>query len=361
VNGLLLLASTLGLARPAPDAARDSLRAGVTLSGFVDAYYAYDFGRPAQRDRAFTTQAARHNEFNLNLAHIALSLERARIRGRLALQVGTSVQANYAGEANVGALSGATLSRHVQEATAGLRLAKAAWLDAGIYFSYVGWEGWISRDNPTYSRSLVAEYTPYYLSGVRIIWQPARRLTVQGHLMNGWQKISEDNAGKALGARVDFVVTPKLTLAYGGFVGNEQPSNLAGATRWFHQFMLRALPSAGLLFQAQADYGRERGAKLREWYGGVLIGRASLTRQVALSARVERFSDSDQVVAATTGAAGLVATGASMGVDIALPEGLLWRTELRGLRATKRVFPKAGIPNASRTNSVVLTSLALTL
>lgn len=361
MNGLFLLAGAMGLARAAPDSGRDSARAVVAIGGFVDVYYAYDFGRPALRDRAFTTQAARHNEVNLNLAHVSLSLERQRVRGRLALQVGTAVQANYAGEPSIGVLSGAALSRHVQEATAGLKLAKAAWLDAGIYFSYVGWEGWISRDNPTYSRSLVAEYTPYYLSGVRITWQPARRLTVQGHLMNGWQKISEDNAGKALGARVDFALTPKLTFAYGGFVGNEQPSDLPVATRWFHQLMVRALPAPRLLFQGQADYGRERGTSLREWYGAVLIARVDLTPQFGVSARVERFSDPDQVVAATTGASGLVATGASMGLDIALPEGLLWRTELRGLRATKQVFPKAGISNASRTNCVVLTSLALTL
>lgn len=40
----------------------------VSLGGFADVYYAYDFQRPLKIDRPFTTQAGRHNEFNVSLA-----------------------------------------------------------------------------------------------------------------------------------------------------------------------------------------------------------------------------------------------------------------------------------------------------
>jgi hypothetical protein len=343
------------------DSARDSTRA-LTVSGFIDLYYAYDLGRPSQRDRAFTTQAVRHNEINVNLAHVALAVERDRVRGRLAFQAGTAVQVNYAGEPAIGAASGSSLSRHLQEATAGVRLSRTTWLDAGIYFSYIGWEGWISRDNPTYSRSLVADYTPYYESGIRLSWQPDRRFSLQGHLMNGWQKISEDNDSKAVGLRMDFAVTPRFIVAYGGFLGNEQPAGSARATRLFNQLMLKAEPSARLLLQGQLDYGREaaRGV-LRDWYGAVLIARLSLASRVATSARIERFADPDQVVAPTGEVVGLVATGGSLGVDVSIPGGVLWRLEARALHARSALFPKHGVDQASRSNAALLTSLALTL
>ena len=66
----------------------------VAFGGFVDSYYAYDFGRPVNFDRPFTTQAVRHNEFNVNLAYVEAKVSGPRVRGRLALQAGTSVQSN---------------------------------------------------------------------------------------------------------------------------------------------------------------------------------------------------------------------------------------------------------------------------
>ncbi|HXJ31468.1 MAG TPA: outer membrane beta-barrel protein [Gemmatimonadales bacterium] len=342
-------------------AASDTSR-HVSWNAFVDTYFAYDFGRPATFDRVFTTQAERHDEFNVNLAYVAASLTSDRIRGRVALQAGTSVQANYAGEPGIGSVSGPTLSRHIQEATAGARLAPTLWVDGGVYFSYIGWEGWISRDNPTYTRSLVADYTPYYLSGVHLTWQPRSSagfspLTFQLHLMNGWQNVSENNKGKAIGLRIDWQMSSNAALAYTNFIGNERPQGVPAATRVFNQLMLKG-SSGGLSGQGQLDYGREAG---HEWYGLVAIGRESVAPAVALSLRLERYSDPHQVIVVTGTAAGLVTNGASLGVDVGRTAGLLWRTEVRTMRATSPLFPSQGVPNATRTNLMIVTSLALTV
>lgn len=334
----------------------------VTWSGYVDTYYAYDFGRPANFDRVFTTQAARHDEFNINLAFVAATLTGARVRGRIALQAGTSVQANYAGEPAIGAVSGPTLSRHIQEATAGARLAPSLWIDGGVYFSYIGWEGWISRDNPTYTRSLVAEYTPYYLSGVHLTWAPrlghgSSPLTLQLHVMNGWQNVSENNHGKAVGVRIDWQATSGIDLAYSNFLGNERPQGLPAATRVFNQLMVK-FAAGRLSAQGQVDYGREAG---RDWYGWVATGRQTVAPTVVLSLRLERYSDPHQVIVTTSVPAGLKVDGASLGVDVGHTNELLWRTEVRGLHATALLFPSAGVPDRARHDVLVVTSLALSL
>ncbi len=173
----------------------------VTFGGFVDGYYAYDFNRPPSIDRSYTTQPARHNEFNINLAFVEAKVDGARVHGRLALQAGTSVQSNYAGEPTVGSVSGSALSRHIQEAFAGYKVADKLWIDGGIFFSHIGNETWISRDNWTYSRSFVADYTPYYETGVRAVLQATPKFTVTGVVVNGWQNISETNSDKAVGLR----------------------------------------------------------------------------------------------------------------------------------------------------------------
>src|SRR5262245_34800336 len=197
----------------------------VTFGGFVDGYCAYDFNRPAEFDRAFTTQPARHNEFNINLAFIDAKFTSERARGRVALQVGTSVQSNYAGEPGIGTISGGNLSRHIQEAVAGVKLREGWWLDGGIYFSHLGFESFISRDNRTYTRSLASDYSPYYQTGVKVSGQFSPEWSAQVHVMNGWQIISENNSNKSVGLQLAYKPSSSFSVTYNNFIGNEGSDN----------------------------------------------------------------------------------------------------------------------------------------
>src|SRR5674476_464664 len=78
----------------------------VHYGGFIDTYYAYDLNNPKTHEREFTTQPARHNEFNINLAYVEAVLKKERTRGRLALQFGQSVTKNTTLEPRQGATSG---------------------------------------------------------------------------------------------------------------------------------------------------------------------------------------------------------------------------------------------------------------
>ena len=204
----------------------------VTFGAFVDGYYAWDRGRPTMFDRSFaggapfTTQPARHNEFNVNLAYVEAVVAVPRVRGRVALQAGTSVQANYAAEPTQGTVSGPSLARHLQEAYAGWQLAPRLWLDAGIFYSHMGVESWASKDNPSYTRSLVADYSPYYSAGVRAMWEVVPSLTARFDIVNGWQNVSETNQDKGGGLRLDWRAAPGTTLTYYGFVNGEAGGRL---------------------------------------------------------------------------------------------------------------------------------------
>ena len=335
----------------------------VTGGAFVDGYYAYDFNRPASFDRAFTTQPARHNEFNVNLAFVEAKLDGPRIRARLALQTGTSVQSNYAAEPRNGSVSGPDLSRFVQEAVVGAKLADNLWVDGGVFLSHMGMEGWVSRDNPTYTRSLVADYSPYYQSGVKLAWQATPAISAQLDLLNGWQIISETNSAKSVGMRIDYAPSANTVLSYYNYLGDEAPDSVPGRRlRVFNGVGLKSSLSSRLQLLAEFDYGtQERGAGLgaAHWYGGTLVGRVQITPLVTAAARVERYDDGDQVIVVTGLADGFRVNGASFGLDVTPAPRLLWRSEVRGFEGEHAVFPKRDSAT-SNGDAFVVSSLALT-
>lgn len=344
----------------------------VTLGGFVDGYYAWDFGRPPTFDRSFaggtpfTTQPTRHNEFNVNLAFVDMKLEGERIRGRLALQVGTSVQSNYSGEPSNGAFSGSSLARHIQEAVVGVQLAPSLWVDGGVFFSHMGMEGWISRDNPTYSRSLVADYSPYYQSRVKLTWSVTSKLTARFDVVNGWQNISENNSGKGAGIRLDLAATPTTTLMYCNFFSDEAGNRLRSFTGVGFKAALGATTLLGELDVGSQGKSSARGGTA-SWYGFTAVIRHQLRPMAALSGRLERFDDKDQVVIVTgsnsDGGANPAfrANGASIGLDVTPQRRVLWRTEFRGFNNRASLFPDGRTGAPKKMSAFVVSSLALTL
>lgn len=133
--------------------AQDSLQksANLTWSGFVDAYYSYDFSQPANHEKApFLYNHNRHNEFTINLALLTVSYKDSTKRANIGLMAGTYPQYNLAAEPE--------LLRHIYEANVGVKLSKKrdVWLDVGILPSHIGFESAISKDCWTLTRSILA-------------------------------------------------------------------------------------------------------------------------------------------------------------------------------------------------------------
>lgn len=344
-------------------ASRADTAVTVSFGAFIDSYYAYDFGRPKNFDRLFTTQAVRHNEFNVNLGYVEAKLAASRLRGRVALQAGTSVQSNYSGEPAIGSVSGPSISRLLQEAFAGYAITPKVWIDGGIFFSWIGMESFISRDNLSYTRSLSAEYTPYYMSGARVTWQPSPKLTALFAVVNGWQNISETNQDKGVGIRLDFTPASTTTVSYYDFFGNEAGS---GRLRTLNGVGVKSSVTPALTLQANFDYGTQDNVDESghvSWWSSGLTGKLQVAPTVGVSARVERYSDPEQVIIVTGVAQPFEATTASAGIDVAplANSRALWRSEVRGTWADDSIFPdRSDVTGLSKHNYVVVTSLALT-
>jgi hypothetical protein len=377
--GVLLLVPAILLAQADVDSARKrtvtvakatarpaDTAVSVAFSGFVDGYYAYDFNHPRTLDRPFTTQAARHDEFNINLAFIAATLSGSRLRGRFAAQFGTSVQANYAAEPRIGSLSGPEVSRFIQEATAGYQVASTLWIDGGVFFSPFGSENWISRDNWTYTRSFIADNSPYYESGVKATWQATPTVSAQLHLINGWQNVSETNSDKSLGARIDYTPRADVDFAYDAYVGNDQPDSVPSQLRLWQEGIVQVKPTATLQLRGTFDYGLQHRAPsvggTGYWNGWAVIARYQLAPTVAAAGRVERYSDPEQIIVTTGLPFGLRVSGESINLDVSPAPRLLWRTEFRVLQAPDPIFTEgeAILASGLRHDTFIVTSVALT-
>jgi hypothetical protein len=361
----LLASGRTRLAGQAPDSGRVSPDTSTvrTFGGFVDTYYAWDFDRPASFDRAFTTQPVRQAEANVNLAFVEAKWSGPRYRGRLALQWGTSVQANYAAEPRIGAVSGPSVSQFIQEATAGYQLASSLWLDAGIFFAHAGYESWISRDNLAYSRSLVADFSPYYEAGAKMTWAASPKLTATFALVNGWQDISNYNTPPAGGVRFDYTPTSKVTLTYDNFVGNMAADSLPVQLRVYHDVIAQYNPNAKWQLAGVYSLGTQGhtiGADgTASWWGMAALAKYHATSKLAFVGRVEQYSDPSQVIVVTGLPAGFQTTGGSFGVDVSLQAPVLWRTELRGFRSKSAVWPLHTSGDFGRNDGFLVTSLAL--
>jgi hypothetical protein len=313
-------------------------------------------------DRPFTTQAVRHNEFNVNLGWVEIRASGSRLRGRLALQAGTSVQSNYAGEPAIGTVSGPNLSRFIQEAVAGYQITPTLWVDGGIFLSHIGMENWTSRDNPTYTRSLSFDFTPAYESGVKLTWQATPKLSALVTVVNGWQNISENNQDKAVGARLDYAQSSSTTFSYYNFVGNEVSSS---RLRVFNGVGFKSGLTSAFTLQGNVDYGTQQRLAngSSSWWSAGLIGKLQVEPVVGVSGRVERYQDSDQVIVVTGTPGGFKATMASLGLDASPLRNtrVLWRSELRETWAGDPIFPdRSASTGVSKSNTLLVTSLAIT-
>ena len=86
-------------------------------SGYMEAYYSYDFNEPEDGNRApFVYSFNRHNEINVNLGFLKAAYNSEIIRGNMAIMTGTYANANLSAEPGV--------LRNILEANAGAKLSK---------------------------------------------------------------------------------------------------------------------------------------------------------------------------------------------------------------------------------------------
>lgn len=321
-----------------PAFAQDTKTPPLNISGYQETYYNFDFNRPVNNTvPAFLYNFNRANEFNLNLGLIQAAYNTDRVRANFALAAGTYMNSNYAAESGV--------LKNIYQANIGFRLSSKnnLWFDAGILPSHIGWESAIGKDNPTLSRSIAAENSPYFETGAKLGYtSPSGKWYLSAMVLNGWQRIQrpDGNTTPAFGTQVTFKPSAKITLNSSTFIGNDKPDSLR-RMRYFHDFysafQFSDKWSATLGFDLGAEQKDKGSSHFYTWYTPDLIIRYAASSKVAIAARAEYYHDPNGVIVAT-GAGGLRTWGYSANLDYRILDNLLWRIEARSLNSRDNIF-----------------------
>lgn len=330
----------------------------VQFSGYLEAYYTYDFNNPAHHRRPdFVYSHNRHNEVNLNLGFVKAAYQTQKIRANLALMAGTYSNANLASEPGV--------LKNIFEANIGVKIAKNKnlWIDAGIFSSHIGFESAVSKDCWNLTRSILADNSPYYESGAKISYtNKSEKWFLSALILNGWQRIQrvDGNNTPAFGHQITYTPNAKISLNSSSFIGSNNPDSIR-QMRYFHNFYGKFQFNKQWGLTLGFDIGAQQKSKgsraYNVWYSPVVIARYSPSQKISIAARGEYYSDAAGVVIFSGTPNGFQTFGYSVNLDYAISEDLVWRIEGRAFESKDKVFAKNNTFVSS--NYFVTTSLAI--
>lgn len=336
----------------------DSIQNSISINGYVETYYTYDFSNPSEQNRpGFVYSHNRHNEVNLNLGLIKTAYVNEKVRANLALMTGTYANANLAAEPGV--------LKNIFEANAGVKISKSKniWVDAGIFPSHIGFESAIAKDCWNLTRSILADNSPYYESGMKVTYTTDnQKWIISGLILNGWQRIQRvpGNNTPSIGHQINFKPNSRLSLNSSSFIGSDTPDSVR-KMRYFHNFygQFQLTDKFGLIlgFDIGTQEKSKNTSKYDTWYSPVLILKYSASNKVSISARAEYYSDAKGVIINTGTINGFQTYGYSINLDYQLLDNAVCRIEGRGFSSKDDIFI---LNNKRSTNNYFLTtSLAI--
>jgi hypothetical protein len=266
---------------------------------FVDLYYAYNANHPANGFNFLPgtgTTAKEANAFSVNLAQFEVSLPADPVGFRVSVGAGTGEEVLHVSEPGGSEWTHLILASVTYQTRVGRGLS----FEGGIMPCHVGMESFFSKDDWNYTRSWMAEYSPYYLTGIKVAYPFTDRWSGAFYVVNGWQIIAENNSAKTFGTQVAYG-SGKVTTSFNVLAGPELPGNDSD-WRVLGDFVLTVRPtdawSVGVTFDAARE-SQPAGASA-SWWGAAVYARYSLQAdRYAFALRAEHFDDPEGAISGT--------------------------------------------------------------
>jgi hypothetical protein len=288
---------------PPSPAASPSVETSVgklTATGYVEAYWAWNFRQPSNGISNYVGFANRHNTFSISNAALGGTWENGPVSGKLMLQVGSTPSTYYSAEPSLAGAAGANASgadlwKYIQEAYVGYKapLGRGLLIQAGVFLSPIGPESVAVKDNWNYTRSNEFFGLPYYHTGVRASYELSERWTVTLHVYNGWNSVVDNNDGKSLAASATYKA-PSVTLQALYFGGVERPKGAPEGQPWRSVFDAYAIIDATsrLSFIGHADAGFEVNTfGTHSWLAGAAYARLQVLEPLFVALRGDVFRE----------------------------------------------------------------------
>ena len=308
----------------------------LSFSGYLDTYYAYDFNQPQDDAKLpFMYNYNRQNEFNINLGLLRTKAEYENAYASIALHSGTYVEDNYANEN----------TKIISEAYLGLYLDKArkSTVELGILPSYIGFETATSASNLTLTRSILAENSPYFMTGLKYTYKPNEKVTFSGLVTNGWQRINKPNKNisPALGSQIIYKPSDKSVFNWSTFIGKELYKNEWGMRYFSNLYWDKQWNSKWrTIFGFDSGIQKDMNSSTKDlfWMSPIFVAQYTLAPKWQTAVRFEYYQDRDNVIIAVNDAFETFNT--SLNVDFLINDKVKFRTEARYLNSQNEIFKK---------------------
>lgn len=200
--------------------------AGWRYGAYLDVGGIVNFNVPENGLWRSRTTASRHNQAapNMVLAYVRKDASEA---SRWGMELG--VQGGYdsvdfaflLGEKKV---HGADVLRHLHRANASYLapVGNGLTVTAGLFNSLMGYESLYAKDNTNYTRSWIADNTPYMMFGVNAAYPVNDRLTVTAFVINRYYHLAYTVAQPSYGGKWSYALTPRLTAMQTLYWGPDQ-------------------------------------------------------------------------------------------------------------------------------------------
>ena len=271
----------------------------ITLSGFIDTSYTYNFNGPDSRTntgRVFDTEA---NNFNLQAAELVFEKLPPDAGG-----VGFRTDLFFGQDAEVITPTGSTRDQFdLQQAYISLKpplsfnlpFGNWQWIKIGKFVTMHGAEVIEAKDNWNFSRSLLFGYAiPFTHTGIRAGYQFFDGLSGYLGINNGWDNVKDNNKTKSVEGALAWAASNKLSFNLAGMYGPEQTSN-DHSQRGLIDFLATYKPFDKWTVMVNADYGHEddviAAGKDGAWSGVAGYLRYDPNSWMSLISRTEFFSD----------------------------------------------------------------------
>ena len=304
----------------------------LTISGFVDAYYAYYTDSVGTNNyQKFPSISPRSNQVGLNIALLTAQYDAEKVRGIVALQFGDTPKSTWSGTYN-----------NIMEAHAGMRLCKKLWIDAGFFRTHFGTEGLLPKENITSSISVNTFYEPYFESGVRLNYNPSDKLAINLYALNGYNVYEDNNKKKSFGMLVTYALGDKGNVGYSNYIGDDSPDSDSLPRTLIHQNLFFNYQVKKLKIQIGEDYCIKANADIATgnetatMYSGIFSLKYQIKEKFAVYGRGEGFNDPQGIMSGVITdkkgkLTGLKLWGTTLGVEYKPTENSYVRLEGRQL------------------------------
>jgi hypothetical protein len=293
-------------APPAAPAASSPFES-ITINGFVDGYYGYNFQHPqgvaasvpagsaGNELTPFRAFDAPTNALSLNMIELTLAKAPDANNSRLGFNL-TFGYGNAMNVVNSTDPAGLRFAQYLKEGYFSYLapVGKGLQIDFGKFVTQHGAEVIETNANWNYSRGILFTYAiPFYHFGARAKYVFNDKYNFTAYVVNGWNNLQDNNSGKTLGLQFGWNPSKKVSVVQNYMVGPEQFRD-NGDIRQLWDTVVTYSPTSKLSLMWNFDYGRDtpHGTTSPVWWSGVAAyAKYAFNENYAFVTRYEFYDD----------------------------------------------------------------------